>query len=747
MKQACIQEDPLVFGFSKLEHVVAIEVPDDDVKVTIFQRHGDKVETSSSSYHPFLVTTGKLAHDCPAKAARKTLSGEAPLDTLMLFENLAAYQDACRWLKQETGIASGSPAAPYLLVSDLAQQVMLQSGVTMFKGMAFEDLLRMQIDIECVTTEGYDFCNAEREGDQIVAIAMSDSSGWVEVLSGCLMDEAALLERFVELVRERDPDVIEGHNLFNFDLPYLAARAKRHKIPLRLGRDGQTPTIRQSRFSVGERTFSFSRFHLFGRHVVDTYFLAQAYDVTHRSLDGAGLKSVAVHFGVAADDRTYIAGEDISEAFRSDPERLMDYVRDDVVETRSVADVLSRSVFSQTQMLPLRYQDAAVRGATVKIDALMLREYLRNDLSLPIPAAGRPFSGGYADVFLEGVIRNVHHCDVRSLYPSLMLQHQLGPNSDHGGVFLRLLETLRSFRLNAKASMREATDANQRQEADAFQSTFKVLINSFYGYLGFSQARFNDVDAADRVTREGRELLTRMVLWLEEHDARPIEIDTDGIYYQPPKDHDQPERVAAFRDEFSKSLPEGIEIEFDGEFEAMFSYKMKNYALLDYDGEMIIKGAALKSRGMEPFLRDFTRQLIRLRLEGREEELPDLKASFDRSLEDHQFPFESLARAETLTDAPSVYARKRDQQGASRRAAYELALASGRDYRAGDSVAYYVTGTRKNVAVHENCRLVKEADPLQRDENVAYYRGKLDSLYDKLKGNLPEQDQRQGELF
>ncbi len=34
-----------------------------------------------------------------------------------------------------------------------------------------------------------------------------------------------------EKISRLDPDVIEGHNLFNFDLEYLRARAKRHGVP------------------------------------------------------------------------------------------------------------------------------------------------------------------------------------------------------------------------------------------------------------------------------------------------------------------------------------------------------------------------------------------------------------------------------------------------------------------------------------------------------------------------------------
>lgn len=742
MKKPLLPIDPLLFGAAGTTGIVAVE--EKGGKIVVFRRDPDgTLSRQETPLCPFVLMKTGLADACPVEADRQGLAGEGLINTLLTFRDDAGWQEARRWLKTETGESPGAPGAPYLVVADRVQQYLLQRGCTLFKGMAFDQLQRMQVDIECVTTPGYDFCSAEREGDRIVAIAMADQTGWVEVLDGSKLDEKALLQQFVERVQERDPDVIEGHNIFNFDLPYIAARASRHGVKLTLGRDGSVPAQRPSQFSAGERTVPYTRFDIFGRHVIDTMFLAQAYDVSHRSLDSYGLKSVAVHFGVAAPDRTYVAGGDISEVFAKDPARLMEYVRDDVTETRSVAALLSRSIFAQAQMLPFTYQNVSLRGNAVKIDALMLREYLRQGRALPLPQVGRPFAGGYTDLFAEGVLRNVHHCDIRSLYPSLMLIHELGPATDEAQVFLKLLETLRTFRLNAKSTMRQAADENERLELDALQTTFKILINSFYGYLGFTQARFNDFDIADRITREGRELLTQMVMWLEDNGARPVEIDTDGIYYVPPADEDAA-RQEDFRRRFAASLPEGIEIEFDGEYAAMFSYKMKNYALLQHDGEMIIKGAALKSRGLERYQRDFMRQFIRLRLEGRDQELPALKTKFDDALSRRQLPIEALARMETLSDSLATYNRKREEGGA-RRAPYELALAASREYKAGDQVAYYITGARKNVAVHENSKLLSDWDPHNRDENVAFYQSRLDALYEKLGG--PKQDSRQGELF
>ena len=47
--------------------------------------------------------------------------------------------------------------------------------------------------------------------------------------------EHAALKRLTSLIKERDPDVIEGHNLFKFDLPFLVARARKAKTKLDCG--------------------------------------------------------------------------------------------------------------------------------------------------------------------------------------------------------------------------------------------------------------------------------------------------------------------------------------------------------------------------------------------------------------------------------------------------------------------------------------------------------------------------------
>ncbi len=70
----------------------------------------------------------------------------------------------------------------------------------------------------------------------------------------------------------------------------------------------------------------------------------------------------------------------------------------------------------------------------------------------------------------------------------------------------------------------------------------------------------------------------------------------------------------------------------------------------------------------------------------------------------------------------------------NRAAAYELAIASGRNYKPGDQISYYIKATPKKVAAYEAAKLASDFDPQNRDENVDYYVTKLDELVKKFGG-------------
>ena len=308
-----------------------------------------------------------------------------------------------------------------------------------------------------------------------------------------------------------------------------------------------------------------------------------------------------------------------------------------------------------------------------------------------------------------------------------MLQFGCFPASDRLGLFRGFLTDLRAFRLKAKQAMRAATSPAARASPRALQTTFKILINAMYGYLGFSQARFADYAAAADVTARGRALLRDMVARLQVLGCQVIEIDTDGIYFVPPAGAD----LADLHARLAEILPPGIDVEFDEQYDAMFSYKAKNYALLDKEGLLILRGGALKSRGLEKFQRQFMEQTILLLMAGRSSEVDALRADFESKIRARQWPIESLAKTDTLQDSLAQYAKKIEGSSRNRAAAYELALKSSRKYEPGDQVTYYITGTKKTVSAYENARLVADWDPEARDENIEYYAAKLQDLVKK----------------
>src|SRR5205085_9514269 len=153
-----------------------------------------------------------------------------------------------------------------------------------------------------------------------------------------------------------------------------------------------------------------------------------------------------------------LTGKELQRAYMNNDDRFRRRALCAVRETRAVAELLSPSYFIQAQIFPYNYQDAIVRGNATRINALFLREYLRQRHSIPEMPVPRAFEGGYTDIFFTGVACNVWHCDVASLYPSIMLKFDCFPVTDQLQIFRHLLTDLRTFRLEAKAEMRAEKD-------------------------------------------------------------------------------------------------------------------------------------------------------------------------------------------------------------------------------------------------------------------------------------------------
>ncbi|PYL06611.1 MAG: DNA polymerase II [Verrucomicrobia bacterium] len=750
------EKNTMLFGVDPTPRIVAIELGETGT-VRVHRRETDgSTMTDVELFHPFVWCDADVV-DLGIDAEK--LAGDLKYGWLVTVDS---------W-KELIALRNGLKNAgrDFFAFTDPVQHYLTATGRTLFKDLAFEELKRMQVEALVVATSRDD----PGRDDHIMSIALSDNTGWEELLvvdpDNIEESERASLKRLTSLISERDPDVIEGHNLFRVHLPLIVARAKKLKTKLDWGRSGGFLRSRPSRLQIAEKTIDYPKFSIDGRHFVDTFLLAQFYDVGMRSLAGFERIDVARHFDLCEDEEiSMLSGKELQRAYLENSQTFRRRALCGVRETRALSDLLSPSYFIQAQIFPYNYQDVIVRGNATRINAVFLREYFRQRHSItevPMPQA---FEGGYTDIFFTGVARNVWHCDIASLYPSIMLQFECFPATDQLQIFRHLLTDLRAFRLEAKAKMRAEQDPARQHHLQALQNTFKILLNSFYGYLGFAQGHFADFDAAARVTQIGRDLLKKMIDWLNAQGAQVIEVDTDGIYFVPPavagggdagnrggrgRAKDQPgstppaTTIERLQQGLAEELPAGIDVEIDEQFDAMFSYKAKNYALLTKDGEVVIKGGALKSRGLEKFQRVFLEEMIKLIMEARPEAIADLRNEFERKIRNREWKIDMLMKTDTLQDSLDKYRAKIAGSARNRAAAYELALASGRNYKPGDQISYYIKATPKKVPAYEAAKPANEFDPENRDENVDYYVAKLDELVKKF-GNMKQSAAKQETL-
>jgi DNA polymerase I len=163
------------------------------------------------------------------------------------------------------------------------EQYLMQSGRVYFRDMVYDELHRMQIDLETTSLSP--------ERGRIFLVAIHDSKGLAITLEAPRPDdERQLILYLCQLVRERDPDVLENHGLFSFDLPFLEARAAALGVPLALGRKGGKVLLERFEevLAVGPEARRRTRYSVAGRELIDTLDAVRRFDFSSRELPSTG---------------------------------------------------------------------------------------------------------------------------------------------------------------------------------------------------------------------------------------------------------------------------------------------------------------------------------------------------------------------------------------------------------------------------------------------------------------------------
>lgn len=484
----------LIYGKNPLGRIVSIEVEDEHA--TIFTESDEGLIETQKVPNKYWVLSPKSMREPCAR-----LKGDLHY----------RYGKQFQTKKQWRAFLGNMGAADTYTIWDEKEALMVKDGYTYYKDMKFQDVSVLSFDIETTSLEYTHndkvllISNTFRKQGQIVhkLFAYDD-----------FKSEGAMIEAWCTWVREMNPSILLGHNIISYDLPYLNAAAKNHGVTLNLGRNNTTAKFSSypSRFRKDQSQFlEYKKVKIFGREIIDTYFLAIRYDVGSKKYGSYGLKNIIAQEGMEEKNRQFYDAGTIRFNYTRPEEwvKIKKYCETDSDDSVKLFDLMAPSFFYFCQSIPKSFQ-AIVEGASgAQLNALFVRSYLQQGHSIPKRSEVERFSGALS-WGNPGIYANCLKADVSSLYPSIMLQYEVYPkNKDPQKNFLTILNFFTDQRLENKRLAEETNDKYYKDLSDSQ----KILINSSYGMMGAAGLNFNDPEAASLVTKYGREILDKAVLW------------------------------------------------------------------------------------------------------------------------------------------------------------------------------------------------------------------------------------------
>jgi len=555
----------------------------------------------------------------------------------------------------------------------------LGSELKRIENLTIAPLKYLSFDIECLPLDGgmpspdvspiimisFSF-EPEYKGHKTLVLLAKPADGMNGDVFPC-KDETEMLNRFFEILCEYDPDIVAGYNHQDFDIPYITDRvkalnAKGENINPVIGRDGS---------HIGYRRFGLiTRTEVKGRVVVDALPLVRrAFSLKQYTLR-------AVSKELLNREKLDVPPLEMEEHWNDPGEKFLKFVnysrRDAELALELVLHLrLLDKYIALAQVSGSLLQEIVDGGQTSMVETLLLREFgLRDRVILPKPGdelsaerydMSSDLKGGEVLEPKKGLLENVLILDYKSLYPTIMMAHNLCyttvvtrdrpdgktirppsggefvPPEVYTGIVPSILEDLLNKRGETKKRMKQATDENEYRVLDATQLAIKILLNSFYGYSGYARARLYSLTLANAVTSFGRsnilntrDLINNRIgkivlrdstaLLLEEAGQlsaqdRIIELsvaygDTDSVFVHCRSKGDLSlEEVSLVGNKLSKivsaSLPDPMELEFEAIAKRAVLIAKKRYALWLFEPKNSGWEDKIKVKGMETVRRDW----------------------------------------------------------------------------------------------------------------------------------------------
>jgi DNA polymerase, archaea type len=486
--------DPLIFGKNQLERIVAIEPQDESLEVFIEDKDG----TIRNEWHKnfYWILSNK-----PHSMEWKKLKGNSYYNWGKKYTNLKEYNSDKGRLRNRADI---------YCISEGKEAAMILNGMTYFKGTKVNEVSVLAFDIE---TTGL------VHDDTSMTLLISNTYRKNGVITRKLfsydeyVDQGAMIDAWCDWVREINPSVMMGHNIFGYDIPYLIYCADQANTSLKLGRDDSSIRIDNwtSKYRVdGSKTLDYSRAHIYGRNIIDTLFLSYKYDFA-RKYDNYKLKYIVSKEGLEIKDRVFYDGGQIRFKYTDPVEwaKIKEYCIHDSDDALALYDLMIPAYFYLTPSVPKTFQQMLYTASGSQINSFLVRSYLQNGNSIAKTTEAQNFEGAIS-FGNPGIFKNVLKVDVASLYPSIMLTYNTYDKmKDPDNNFIKMVRYFTDERLKNKKIAKETGD----NYYSGLEQAQKIVINSAYGMLGATGLNYNSPHNASLITRKGREILQQAIVW------------------------------------------------------------------------------------------------------------------------------------------------------------------------------------------------------------------------------------------
>jgi len=357
-------------------------------------------------------------------------------------------------------------------------------------------------------------------------------------------DEKDMLNDFLTYFHDESPDILTAWNLNNFDLVYVINRCKR--LDVNISRLSKIMQFWDFGFG-SKRSYKF-----FGTVMFDLY---EAYVLWRKygNLPKLGSYSLDHVSEVVLDDKKLDHGKSMSWLWKNDLKTLIEYNKKDVDLMVRIDKKLKVVTFFDALRRKCHVQFEDVYKTTKLIDGYLLK---RLNASVILPSCeiieGSKFPGAYVFPPTPGIHDNIICEDIAGMYPSIIDNFNISYETVGGGEIMLPLEEPVSFsnetgiipmflgelkaeRKISKGKLRDARTTAEEEFYHQEQFSIKILMNSFFGYLGFPGARLYKKQVASSITEMGQIIIKKIADWSEELGTNVIYGDTDSVYLKSTK--------------------------------------------------------------------------------------------------------------------------------------------------------------------------------------------------------------------